>query len=117
MNFESSKTELLFTYGSLKLGVMQNELYGRHLEGGIPDAVIGYKMAKIPIATPQQMANIKKDFYPIIEKTANPKNKVFGLLFYLSEAELLITDFYEGESYHRVKETLQSGIGAWVYVR
>tara|TARA_R110000868_G_scaffold158589_4_gene386812 strand:+ start:11553 stop:11864 length:312 start_codon:yes stop_codon:yes gene_type:complete len=95
----------LFSYGSLQDEKIQLALYNRTLIGS-KDKLIGYRRAKEKIASR----------YPIIFETNKPKDSIVGMVFHISDKELIETDTYEGDFYQRVKIILESGLTAWCYV-
>jgi len=95
----------LFSYGSLQNAEIQLTLYNRKLVG-IEDRLLGYTFSDQKIEAR----------YPIIYKTQNLKDSITGVVYEISEEELLLTDAYEGSSYQRVQVQLASGIIAWCYV-
>ncbi|PKA98719.1 gamma-glutamylcyclotransferase (GGCT)/AIG2-like uncharacterized protein YtfP [Flavobacteriaceae bacterium MAR_2009_75] len=95
----------IFSYGTLRQIDIQEQLFGRKLEGE-PDELLGFELSL-------QKAYGK---YPIIVKTENHNSKIGGVAFQISEDELLHTDIYEGSEYSRIQVPLKSGKQAWVYV-
>lgn len=96
----------LFSYGTLQDDKVQAALYGRKLTG-FKDVLQGYLLSVEKIAHQ----------YPIIYKTRNIADKIEGVVFEISEIELLKTDRYEGVDYSRTSETLESGVKAWCYIQ
>ena len=101
--------EQLFTYGSLQHADVQETIFGRTLQGK-PETLVGYAVKEISIEEEFGLAQ-----YPIIVPTQNPKDTISGILFELSESDLLKTDTYEGYHYKRIQVELQSKQMAWVY--
>lgn len=95
----------LFSYGSLQEEAVQLNLYNRVLAGK-KDYLEAFAFSNQKIAS----------LYPIIFKTDNLTDRIVGMVFEISEEELLITDEYEGDSYRKVQVKLKSGIIAWCYV-
>lgn len=96
----------LFTYGTLQEEKIQFALYARALKG-VEDGLPGHVLLKEKVF----------DQYPIIQASQNKSDIIFGMVYELSEQEVLETDNYEGERYTRQKVRLQSGKMAWVYVK
>lgn len=95
----NSPVEYLFVYGTLKLPEMQQHLVGRIIPG-TPATLHGYHsyyQLDYPVALPQPGSSIK------------------GLLLEITAAELARFDEYEGDTYQRVRVTLDSGLQAWLY--
>tara|TARA_R110002167_G_scaffold163242_36_gene360078 strand:- start:1466 stop:1768 length:303 start_codon:yes stop_codon:yes gene_type:complete len=97
--------EFLFTYGSLQWEQVQRELLHRKLTG-YPDLLQGFRL----------MEEKTYGQYPVIRACDNVLDKVAGIVYEVTKAELQITDDYEGKDYLRIKTTLASGKAAWVYV-
>lgn len=81
-------------------------LYGRIIPS-IADTLEKFRYAD------QKIANK----YPIIYNTNNIEDSIEGVVFEVSKNELLSTDNYEGNAYHRTLVTLVSGLQAWCYVQ
>lgn len=101
----STKT-FLFSYGTLQEEQVQLALYNRKLIG-FAAVLKGYQLASKKIAGK----------YPILIKTENAADAIEGMVFEISNKELLKTDSYEGIHYTRVKEILPSGVKAWCYIQ
>jgi hypothetical protein len=97
--------QYIFSYGSLQEPKVQLALYNRLLTGK-KDSLSGYKIAKEKIASQ----------YPIVYKTGNYFDVVKGVVFEITEKELLESDDYEGEFYERVLLQLTSRQQAWCYI-
>ena len=52
----------------------------------------------------------------IAHETGDPADRIPGVVFELSEAELAATDRYEVDVYARIEVTLESGTRAFVYI-
>lgn len=104
----------LFSYGTLQLEKVQMENYGRLLNGK-KDVLAGYQIKNLEISDPVVLAKSGKKIHPIAIKTGNPNHKIEGVVFELTEHEMLATDKYEVSDYHRVLEVFESGTKAWVY--
>jgi len=102
--------EKLFAYGTLKDKDIQENIFGRSLEG-VTDRLIGYVVDYIHI---EEEFGIAK--YPIINATENPKDVVEGILYEITEKEVGLADTYEGVLYKRIEVTLESGNTAWAYI-
>ena len=89
--------------------------YGRLLSG-TPDALRGYRLAPLQITDPHVIEVSGKGVHMIACATGNADDRIEGILFEISEAELASTDSYEVDVYARIEVALQSGRKAWVYV-
>ena len=105
----------LFSYGTLQQREVQLANYARLIEGE-PDALTGYSLAPVEIDDPGVVEISGKAVHLIARATGDPADRITGMLFELTEAELAATDAYETSAYARVEVTLESGKTAWVYV-
>lgn len=105
----------LFSYGTLQQEEVQLATFGRRLNGA-PDALVGYRPSMVPIDDPEVVRKSGKTHHPIVALTRNEEDRVDGVLFEITEAELAHADAYEVAAYVRVEARLASGIQAWVYV-
>lgn len=108
-------TELLFSYGTLRLPEVQRATFGRELVGR-DDAIIGYELDYVTITDPQVVAVSGSDRHPILRRSDAPDAFVAGTVFAISAAELAAADTYEVDAYRRVSVPMRSGERAWVYV-
>jgi len=105
----------LFSYGTLQLPEVQLANYGRLLDGE-PDALIGYRLIPLEIDDPEVVRISGKAVHTIACASGDPNDRVLGVAYFLTEAELVATDAYEADAYTRVEVTLESGWNALVYV-
>jgi gamma-glutamylcyclotransferase (GGCT)/AIG2-like uncharacterized protein YtfP len=105
----------LFSYGTLRQAEVQLANYGRLLDGQT-DTLAGYCLIPVEITDPDAVRVSGKAVHTIAVASGDVADRIAGVVFTLSEAELAATDAYETESYARVKTTLESGRSAWVYV-
>jgi hypothetical protein len=106
---------LLFSYGTLQQGSVQMSTFGRLLEGRA-DALVGYAQSMIEVGSADVVAKSGKAHHPIAAFTGNSDDRISGLVFEITDAELESADAYEVEAYKRVLAPLASGRSAWVYV-
>jgi gamma-glutamylcyclotransferase (GGCT)/AIG2-like uncharacterized protein YtfP len=99
----------LFAYGTLQDKDVQENLFGRILQG-TSEALIGYELNEIQI---EEEFGI--EHYPIIMETNNSNDTISGVLYEVSMRELHQADLYEGLHYKRVEVLLQSNQKAWAY--
>ena len=109
------KKHYLFSYGTLQLEKVQQETYNRILSGS-KDSLTNYTLKSLEITNTEVLAKSEQQFHPIAVKTLSSDDSIEGVIFELTEQELLDTDTYEVEEYKRVLETFNSGKEAWVYV-
>jgi len=105
----------LFSYGTLQLREVQLANYGRELEGS-PDALVGYRLAVVPDRDPNAVRVSGAKTHYIVQPTNDASDRVPGMVYWLTSAELAATDRYEGSDYGRAELTLESGRRAFVYV-
>jgi len=112
---DSAATILLFSYGTLQLREVQLATYGRELAGE-PDALVGYRLEDLVIDSAHIIGLSGKAIHPLARRTGDRADRVDGVVFLLTDAELEATDDYEVEPYRRVEAVLESGRTAWAYV-
>ena len=105
----------LFAYGTLQQREVQLATYGRPLDG-TPDALTGYRLEPLTITDPEVVRLSGKAVHQIARHSGDPADRIAGVVFELTEAELAATDAYEVDVYGRVEVTLESGTRAFVYV-
>ena len=105
----------LFSYGTLQRRDVQLATYGRPLDGS-PDALLGHRLEVLPDRDPDAVRISGTKAHMVVRRTGDPADRVPGVVFLLTAAELAATDKYEGSDYGRVELTLESGRRAFVYV-
>ncbi len=105
----------LFSYGTLQLPEVQRATYGRLLDGK-PDVLIGYRLEPLIISSPEIVEISGLEVHTIARRTGDPADRIPGVVFLLTQAELDATDEYEVDAYARVEAALASGDRAFVYV-
>ena len=105
----------LFSYGTLQLPEVQRATYGRLLEGR-PDALLGYRLAPLTISQPEVVALSGAPVHMIACRTGDPADRIAGVVYTITPAELAATDDYEGDAYARIEVRLESGAAAFVYI-
>ncbi|GAB1646461.1 gamma-glutamylcyclotransferase family protein [Krasilnikovia sp. MM14-A1259] len=106
---------LLFSYGTLRDPAVQRANFGREL-GGRPDALPGYAIRMLEITDPEVLAVSGETQHPIVVATGDDADTVPGMVFDVTEEDLIAADGYEVDDYHRVLLPMASGAQAWVYV-
>ncbi|MBT9605704.1 gamma-glutamylcyclotransferase family protein [Microbacterium sp.] len=114
MSFGSG-AEPLFTYGTLQLPDVQLDTFGRLIPGE-DDVLPGYRLEWTDIDDERVAQLSGLDAHPILRRTDDPRDRVFGRVLELTPEELDAADEYEVSLYRRVSVRLASGIHAWVYV-
>lgn len=105
----------LFSYGTLRQPSVQLANFGRLLEGR-EDVLEGYALTMIEITDPQVVAISGSNRHPLIRRTGRPEDRVEGVVFRVTAAEIAAADAYEVSDYVRVTAILASGLEAEVYV-
>ena len=106
---------LLFSYGTLQQDDVQLSTFGRLLTGEA-DALVGYAQTMVKIEDAAVVAKSGKTHHPIVAPSGRDADRVSGMAFQITEAELAAADAYEVDVYRRVLAPLASGRRAWVYV-
>ncbi|MBN3724274.1 gamma-glutamylcyclotransferase family protein [Burkholderia sp. Ac-20379] len=108
-------SEHLFSYGTLQSEPVQLATFGRKLDGNADD-MPGYALSMLKIEDPDVIATSGKTHHPVVTYTGKASDKVGGMVFRISAAELQHADDYEVAAYRRDRVVLASGVSAWVYV-
>lgn len=106
---------LLFSYGTLQLEQVQLETFGRLLKGE-KDILEGYQLTMIEITDAEVLRKSNQKFHPIIGFSGDKKDQVEGVLFEVTEEEILQADQYEVDDYIRVEVTFKSGKNGYIYI-
>ncbi|WP_225310374.1 gamma-glutamylcyclotransferase family protein [Microbacterium testaceum] len=110
-----SGTEALFSYAKLQLAEVQLDTFGHRVDG-TEDVLAGYRLEWIDAAD-ERVAHLSgHDRYPMLRRTDDPNDRVFGRVLHLTPEEIDAADEYEVSLYRRASVLLASGIRAWVYV-
>jgi gamma-glutamylcyclotransferase (GGCT)/AIG2-like uncharacterized protein YtfP len=108
--------ENLFSYGTLQLKQVQQELFGRTVPTS-PDVLSGYKKETIKIKVESVVSLSGEEEHVIISYTGNSLDIIEGVILSITQDELNEADKYETNDYKRINVHLQSGKTAWVYVK
>ena len=108
--------ENLFSYGTLQLAQVQQEVFGRTMQMN-PDALVGYKKEKIKIRVESVINLSGEEEHVIISYSGNDSDIIEGVVLSVAEEELKHADEYETDDYTRVTVRLLSGKSSWVYVK
>jgi gamma-glutamylcyclotransferase (GGCT)/AIG2-like uncharacterized protein YtfP len=112
----STRTELLFSYGTLQDKNVQSANFGRELMGR-EDALTSYSRGRVPITDVEVVASSGESYYANAVPSSNPADAVSGTVFEVTEEDLTAADLYEEPAgYRRISVMLRSGVRAWVYV-
>lgn len=105
----------LFSYGTLQLEAVQRAVFGRLLTGQA-DAMVGWTQVPLTITDPGVIETSGKTVHTIAKRTGDPADRVPGVVYFISAAELEAADRYEVDAYGRVEVELASGRKAFVYI-
>lgn len=94
----NSTEHYLFACGDFQQAAVQDRIFGRRLAGK-PDALVGF--CREPFVRPSGISN----------------DRVDGMVFRVTDADLAAADAYEPPNYRRSKVKTASGLFAWVYLR
>ncbi len=106
----------LFSYGTLQKEQVQLETFGRKLIGE-KDSLLGYDLKMVEITDAEVLRKSGEKYHPIIEYTGNVENKIKGILFKVTEEEILQADRYEVDDYKRIEVEFESGRKGFIYVK
>lgn len=110
-----SESISLFSYGTLRQANVQRATFGRLLEGR-PDMLAGFALSPMKITDPHVIATSGAAVHTIARPTGNPGDRIPGLVFRVTRAELDAADRYEAGPIERIRVDLASGVEAYVYV-
>src|SRR5678816_3128116 len=110
-----SKTERLFSYGTLQTESVQLSTFGRRLSGS-PDALVGYRLRMIKIDDQDFVVTSGAEYHRTLEFTGIASDCVEGTVFSVTQQELEQADAYEPDGYERTQIELRSGTKAWTYL-
>ncbi|MFN1215851.1 gamma-glutamylcyclotransferase family protein [Chryseobacterium kwangjuense] len=105
----------LFSYGTLQKEQVQLETFGRLLEGE-KDILTGYILKKVEITDPEVLRKSGEKYHPILVFSGNSNDEVEGMLFEVTEEEILQADEYEVDDYKRIETVFKSGKTGFIYV-
>lgn len=105
----------LFSYGTLQKEQVQIETFGRILNGE-KDILTGYKLEMLEITDPEVLRKSNQKYHPILEFSGNIEDEVEGILFEVTNEEILQADEYEVEDYKRIETVFKSGKIGFIYV-
>ena len=115
MSISGEATVPLFSYGTLQLPEVQRATYRRLLDGK-PDVMIGYRLTPLTITNEEVVALSGEPIHMIACRTGDPADRITGIVYTITPAELEATDAYEGDAYGRIEVRLESGATAFVYI-
>ena len=105
----------LFSYGTLQLEAVQRAVFGRLLQGR-PDQMIGWSLVPLQITDAKVIETSGKAVHAIARRTGQGADRVEGVVYLITAADLEAADRYEVDAYGRVEVELASGQKAFVYI-
>lgn len=105
----------LFSYGTLQKEQVQIETFGRILKGE-KDVLKGFKLEMLEITDPEVLRKSNQKYHPILVLSGNVEDEVEGVLFEVTEEEILKADEYEVDDYKRIEVVFKSGKSGFIYV-
>lgn len=105
----------LFSYGTLQKEQVQIETFGRILHGE-KDILTGYKLKMVEITDSEVLRKSDQKYHPILEFSGNDEDEVKGVLFEITNEEILQADEYEVDDYKRIEKIFKSGKEGFIYV-
>jgi len=105
---------LLFSYGTLQQDKVQLATFGRLLVGH-PGELVGFEQSLFKIEDSEFVATSGKSHHAIVKFNGKDESRISGMVFELTEDELISADEYEPAGYKRILTILASGEQAWVY--
>lgn len=106
----------LFSYGTLQYDEVQISTFGRLLKG-VADVLPGYKIIPLQIKDENVIAISGEETHKIVVPSDEPSGSVPGIIYEITDDELLHADSYETDDYERQLLTMASGTKAWAYVQ
>lgn len=106
---------LLFSYGTLQKEQVQLETFGRTLQGE-KDILSGYRLTMLEITDPEVLRKSGQKFHPVLKFSGNVEDQIEGILFEVTDAEILQADEYEVDDYKRIETNFKSGKTGFIYV-
>ncbi|KIC61162.1 gamma-glutamylcyclotransferase family protein [Chryseobacterium taiwanense] len=105
----------LFSYGTLQKEQVQIETFGRILKGE-KETLTGYKLEMLEITDPEVLRKSNQKHHPILVFSGDMEDEVEGMLFEVTEDEILQADEYEVDDYKRIETVFKSGKSGFIYV-
>ncbi|WBV57971.1 gamma-glutamylcyclotransferase [Chryseobacterium daecheongense] len=105
----------LFSYGTLQKEQVQTQTFGRLLKGD-KDVLIGYTLKMLEITDPEVLRKSNQKYHPILTFTGHVEDQVEGMLFEITDDEILLADAYEVDDYKRIETIFKSGRKGFIYV-
>ncbi|BAP32197.1 uncharacterized protein CHSO_3160 [Chryseobacterium sp. StRB126] len=105
----------LFSYGTLQKEQVQLETFGRILRGE-KDFLLGYKLNMLEIKDPEVLRKSGQKYHPVLEFSGNANDEIEGILFEVTDSEILQADEYEVDDYKRIETVFKSGNKGFIYI-
>jgi gamma-glutamylcyclotransferase (GGCT)/AIG2-like uncharacterized protein YtfP len=108
-------SHFLFSYGTLQHEAVQLSVFKRKLNGR-KDTIKGYRISQVEIRD-DEVVVISGLTHHLILVPGESGDTIDGMVFEITDEELLRADDYEAKDYKRVLAPTVSGINVWVYVQ
>lgn len=105
----------LFSYGTLRQPEVQRAIFGREVAGRV-DVLEGFAVRALTVTDPEVVALSGKSEHQVLRRTGDPADRIEGVIFDITEAELAAADAYEVEDYARVSTRSRGGVETFVYI-
>jgi len=105
----------LFSYGTLQKEQVQIETFGRILEGE-KEFLTGFKLEMLKITDAEVLRKSNQKYHPILVFSGKAEDEVEGILFEVTDEEILQADEYEVDDYKRIETVFKSGKSGFIYV-
>ena len=115
MTEHPDRTVAIFAYGTLQLPSVQRATFGRLLDGQA-DALRGFILAPLEIRDDYVVATSGLAVHQMAIASADPADRIPGVVFAITAAELAAADAYEVSEMKRIEVELESGTMAFVYI-
>ncbi len=83
---------------------------------GKKDVLSGYELNMLEITDPEVLRKSGQKYHPVLEFSGNADDEIEGVLFEVTEAEILQADEYEVDDYQRIETVFKSGNKGFIYV-
>ncbi len=112
---DSAAAQLVFSYGALQNEELQRSVLGRVFPS---EAAIlpGFHADYAEMADPRFAELTGTSIHAVLRRTDDPRDKVIGKVFRLTEDELDAADQFQVLMFRREQVVLEGGRTAWVYL-
>jgi gamma-glutamylcyclotransferase (GGCT)/AIG2-like uncharacterized protein YtfP len=104
----------LFSYGTLQKEQVQLKLSDAFCRE--KRCFIRIQLNMLEITDPEVLRKSGQKYHPVLEFSGNADDEIEGVLFEVTEAEILQADEYEVDDYQRIETVFKSGNKGFIYV-